>query len=205
MGANGTGKTTFLEVVAQRLAADDGTVETNGRLVQQDDFNYVPQDSDRLLFAHLTLKENIALQLSNLDIPPAMSKLFDSSDALSRYPAQCSGGQRQRAVICRAILDMSFFPFTLLDESFSSLSRDAKALLGPELKRVARESGAVVIFVSHDVVDAMCFGDRVLILGGGQMSVFDTSQIQSEEDCWREKIHREQILRRLRIAESNRT
>jgi ABC-type sulfate/molybdate transport systems ATPase subunit len=200
MGGNGTGKTTFLEVICQRLIAERGKVEIGARPSEHGDFNYLPQDSNRLLFAHLTLMDNIALQrvASNGKIPPSMSLLFNDASVLSRYPTQCSGGQRQRAAVCRAILDMPNFPVTLLDESFSSLSGDAKASLGPELKRTAKAFGAVVIFVSHDVFDAMRFGDRVLTLTSGRLSTFDTSDVVTEEDCWQQTSRREEILHSLR-------
>lgn len=207
MGGNGTGKTTFLEVICRRLPAERGKVEIDARPSEYDDFNYLPQDSSRLLFSHLTLMDNIALQrvASNGKIPPSMSSLFTDPGMLSRYPMQCSGGQRQRAAVCRAILDMPYFPVTLLDESFSSLSGDAKASLGPELKRAAKAFGAVVIFISHDVFDAMRFGDRVLTLTGGRLSAFDTSDIVTEDDCWRQTRRREEILHSLRSDNTNKS
>jgi ABC-type sulfate/molybdate transport systems ATPase subunit len=204
MGANGTGKTTLLEVICKRLATERGKIEISDRPAQYDDFNYLPQDCSRLLFSHLTLTENIALQRasSKNEVPPNVAALFKDNGVLSRYPAQCSGGQRQRAAVCRAVLDMPHFPATLLDESFSSLSRDAKALLGPELKRAANGSGAIVIFVSHDVFDAMRFGDRVLTLTGGRLSSFDTSDVITENDCWQQTSRREEILHNLRASDT---
>lgn len=203
MGANGSGKTTLLELICGRLAVELGTVEIGGEKAEKDDFNYLPQDSTRLLFSHLTLGENIALQRasSNGEIPAIATALFKDPSVLSRYPARCSGGQRQRAAICRAILDMPHFPVTLLDESFSALSDDAKNLLGPELKRAAAASGTVVVFVSHDLFDAMQFGDRVLTLNHGRLLAFDTSDVKTEVDCWNQAGRREEILRSLRATE----
>ncbi len=202
MGANGSGKTTWLEVISQRLPAERGNVRAGDRPVLADDFNYLPQDSARLLFSHLTLADNIALQrdAGNASLPPMVRDLFREKETLARYPAQCSGGQRQRAVVCRAILDMPHFPVTLLDESFSQLSRDAKATLGPALRNTAKESGAIVVFVTHDLFDAMRFADQVLVLADGQLAGFDTSDVTSEEDCWKQVARREEILHRLRLS-----
>lgn len=205
MGANGVGKTTFLEAISGRLAPTSGKVALGERPAQPEDFNYLPQDSTRLLFSHLTLQENIALlrHPSGENLPSPMAALFSGAGVLSRYPAQCSGGQRQRAAVCRAILDMPHFPVTILDESLSALSRDAKTLLGSYLTEVAHACGAVVILVTHDVFDAMRFGDRVLALSGDRLSVFDTRDVKSEADCWRFADRREEILHSLRSAENN--
>ncbi len=202
MGANGTGKTTLLEVVSGRLAAESGDVRL-GNAPHLDDFNYLPQNSARLLFSHLTLGENIALQRTNHGpLSPLIDGLFKDPVTLSRYPAQCSGGQRQRAVVCRAILDMPHFPVTLLDESFSQLSSDAKSLLGSALHDTARASGAIVLLVTHDLFDAMRFGNQVLALAAGRVAAFDTSDIASEEDCWSQVARREEILRSVFLSEA---
>jgi ABC-type nitrate/sulfonate/bicarbonate transport system ATPase subunit len=202
MGANGSGKTTLLEVVAGRMLAETGKVLLGDMPANSDDFNYLPQDSARLLFPHLTLADNIALQrmTTNGSIPTLVNDLFLDDTALTRYPAHCSGGQRQRAAVCRAVLDMPSFPVTLLDESFSHLSRDAKATVGAAIQNTARESGAIVVFVTHDLLDAMRLGDRVLALASGKTAIFDTSDIQSEADCWRETARREAILRSLLLS-----
>ena len=202
MGANGTGKTTLLEVVSGRLSPESGDVRLNNS-PHLDDFNYLPQNSARLLFSHLTLSDNIALQRTNhRSLPSLVDKLFKDPSTLSRYPAQCSGGQRQRAAVCRAILDMPHFPVTLLDESFSQLSSDAKGLLGSALKDTAKTSGAIVLLVTHDLFDAMRFGDRVLTLAGGQVTAFDTTDISSEDDCWSLVARREEILRSVFLTEA---
>jgi ABC-type nitrate/sulfonate/bicarbonate transport system ATPase subunit len=196
MGANGTGKTTLLEVISGRLPATSGTVLLDERNVLPESFNYLPQDSSRLLFSHLTLSDNLAIRrkLNLNSSAKILQQLFEDDNVLSHYPEQYSGGQRQRATVCRAVLDIPNFPVTLLDESFSQLSRDAKAIVGPILGIAAKETGAMVVFVSHDLFDAMRYGDKILILADGKTSIFDTSDIDSEDDCWRESSLRDKIL-----------
>jgi ABC-type nitrate/sulfonate/bicarbonate transport system ATPase subunit len=203
MGANGAGKTTFLELISRRLVPEHGALHLGDSLATEEDFNYLPQDSTRLLFSHLTLAENIALrrETGNVGLPALEQGLFPDSRTLTRYPAQCSGGQRQRAVVCRALLDLPYFPATLLDESFSHLSRDARTVLGPAMRQLAQESNAIVLFVSHDVFESMLYGDRLVTLARGHVDSFDTRGVTSEDDCWRESTLRDEVLHSLRLSE----
>lgn len=199
MGNNGTGKTTLLELIACRLSPSSGKIVIGGDSAKPLQFNYNPQRSERLLFPHLTIEENISLQHPNHRTSNLfqIDSLFPNLSVLQTYPAQCSGGQRQRAVLARALLDVPNFPVTLLDESFSQLSDDAKAAVGPLLVPLARESSSVLVFVSHDLCDAMCFADQVLVLGSGSPRSFNTSSIGSKADFWSRAELRDEVQRAL--------
>lgn len=210
MGANGSGKTTLLEVVGGRRSPGSGTVETVTGVdgpsksvpLKLEDCNYVPQESSRLLFSHLTVAENIALRRGrDRDAPDGLiSGLFPDS-LLARYPASCSGGERQRAAICRAVMEIPDFPITLLDEPFSQLSGGAKDRLFPAIRDAVTASDAIVLLVTHDLFEGMILGDRVLVLASDATTVFDTSDISTEADAWERRDLRDDILRALRRSD----
>jgi ABC-type nitrate/sulfonate/bicarbonate transport system ATPase subunit len=179
LGSNGTGKTTLLKVIAHRLSPSTGHVKVARRPSEINDFNYMIQDSARLLFPHLSLNQNLALRKSSKQESTSelTHLLFPDSQVLSRYPSQCSGGQRQRAVLCRAIEDMAAFPVTLLDEPFAQVSQDVKARVYSVARKIVQEADRVALVVTHDIPEALILGDSVAVLSSSVLHIFDASGV----------------------------
>lgn len=185
LGPNGTGKTTLLNVMADRLSPSSGTIRIGGQQPSINDFNYMPQNSERLLFPHLTLRENIELsknsKATGLSQESVVRQLFPNNEVLDKYPGHCSGGQRQRTVLCRAISDIPNFPVTLLDEPFAQISQDVRPAIYGLFQTIVRASGAVVVLVTHDIPEALIIGDQVMTLSKGAPMVFNASSVNDAE------------------------
>jgi len=201
MGENGSGKTTLLEIIAGRRPPSEGRVTVDGLTASPDQFNYLPQDHARLLFPHLTIEQNVALRRDGSGSPNSGSEdsllraLFPDRSVLQRFPSRCSGGQRQRAALSRAVLEIPYFPVTVLDEPFSQLSHEAKVSLLPAIRDHVLASQNVTVVVSHDLLDSMILGDRVVTLTASEVLSHDTSGIRTGAEFWHATALRESILR----------
>ena len=134
------------------------------------------------LFPHMTIGENIATVPRLLGWPKARTTErtaellelvgLEAGDA-KRYPAQLSGGQRQRVGLARALAADP--PVLLMDEPFGALDPITRVRLQTELRRLHREVGKTIIFVTHDIDEAITMGDRIAILReGGVLAQYDT-------------------------------
>jgi osmoprotectant transport system ATP-binding protein len=187
VGPSGGGKTTALKLVNRLIPFDTGEIRIDGQsildlpLVElRRGIGYVIQQVG--LFPHMTIGENIATVPRLLHWPKAkinarVAELLDlvgleQADA-KRYPAQLSGGQRQRVGLARALAADP--PVLLMDEPFGALDPITRARLQQELRRLQREVEKTVIFVTHDVDEAILMGDRIAILHeGGVLAQYDT-------------------------------
>jgi osmoprotectant transport system ATP-binding protein len=187
VGPSGGGKTTALKMVNRLIPFDSGDITIDGRSVRQlplvelrRGIGYVIQQIG--LFPHMTVGENIAtvprlLGWDKVRTRARTSELLELvglevGDA-SRYPAQLSGGQRQRVGLARALAADP--PLLLMDEPFGALDPITRLRLQTELRRLHREVGKTVIFVTHDIDEAVRMGDRVAILRqGGVLAQYDT-------------------------------
>jgi len=186
LGANGTGKSTLLNVLAQRIPSTRGIVRFLDKPAVAKDFNYMLQHPDRLLFRHLSLLQNIRLtkKLGAIDETDEkeVSVFFPDQQPLDRYPWQCSVGQRQRAVLLRSFLDIESFPATLLDEPFASISRDSKIQIYKLVRARVESTGRALVFVTHDLSEACILADVAIVLSDGICRQFDVSAIHHEND-----------------------
>ena len=187
LGSNGSGKTTFLNVLARRLPQSAGSLQLDGRSPTVRDFNYMLQEPSRLLFPHLTLQQNINLRRVNVSrerghLPTLLEALFQDARVLDSYPSHCSGGQRQRAVLARAIGEIAAFPVTLLDEPFAQISQDVKPRIYRCLRETVRQSGCVVLMVTHDVAEALIVGDQAVVISAEGLQAFDASSITNNSE-----------------------
>ena len=187
VGPSGGGKTTALKMVNRLIPFDSGDIRIDGRSVRdlpvtelRRGIGYVIQQVG--LFPHLTVGENITtvprlLGWGRQQMGARTLELLDlvglEPDDAKRYPAQLSGGQRQRVGLARALAADP--PVLLMDEPFGALDPITRLRLQTELHRLHREVEKTVIFVTHDVDEAIQMGDRIAILReGGVLVQYDT-------------------------------
>ncbi|MPZ89436.1 MAG: betaine/proline/choline family ABC transporter ATP-binding protein [Nitriliruptorales bacterium] len=179
VGPSGCGKTTTMRMVNRMLEPTSGTLSVDGQDVMRQDpptlrrgIGYVIQQVG--LFPHRTIAGNIATvpQLEGWDkrrIEERVSELIETvglpSSVADRYPHQLSGGQRQRVGVARALAtDPSVM---LMDEPFGAVDPIVRARLQEEFLRLQREVLKTIVFVTHDIDEAITMGDRIAIFSQG--------------------------------------
>ncbi len=181
LGSSGSGKSTVLQLIVGLLRPDTGEVRVAGeRLTAQNvqrlrlQIGYVVQTGG--LFPHLTARANVELMGRYLAYEDArrrarVAELAElarmSPELLDRYPCELSGGQRQRVSLMRALLLDP--PILLLDEPLGALDPITRAELQFELREIFRSLEKTVVLVTHDVREAAFFGDRLILLRGGEV------------------------------------
>jgi multiple sugar transport system ATP-binding protein len=176
LGPSGCGKSTLLKMVAGLEEITEGEIYINDRLV-----NYVPpQDRDvamvfqnYALYPHMTVFDNIAFPLKMQRVRRdtihervvSVSRILGLQELLQRRPEHLSGGQRQRVALGRAIIrNPKVF---LMDEPLSNLDALLRVQTREELLRIHQRIQGTVIYVTHDQVEAMTMGDRVVVMKDG--------------------------------------
>jgi NitT/TauT family transport system ATP-binding protein len=173
VGRSGVGKTTLLRVLGGLLAASRGAVIFDGEAVSGPPQGAVMvfQDYENALLPWRTVARNAALGVEGrVDsavrherVAQALA-LVELTDRASDYPRQLSGGMAQRAQLARAlVLEPTVM---LMDEPFGALDAITKATLQDVMLRICGETGATVVFVTHDLDEAIYLSDRVIVLGG---------------------------------------
>jgi osmoprotectant transport system ATP-binding protein len=215
VGPSGGGKTTALKMVNRLIPFDSGDILIDGRSVRdipvvelRREIGYVIQQVG--LFPHMTVGENIGtvprlLGWSKAKIRERSSELLElvglEQSDINRYPAQLSGGQRQRVGLARALAADP--PLLLMDEPFGALDPITRFRLQTEMRRLHREVGKTVIFVTHDIDEAIQLGDRIAILReGGVLAQYDTPDAilaQPADDFVAKFIGEDRALRRLAL------
>src|SRR5262249_46861080 len=173
LGPSGSGKTTLLRMIAGLETPTAGEILIGGQVV-----NHLTPRERRIamvfqscaLYPHLTVYENIAFPLKAQGVPKGEHKkkvewaagLLGIQKLLHRKPRELSGGERQRTALARAIVrEPSVF---LLDEPLSNLDAKLRASAREELERFHRRIGTTTIYVTHDQIEAMAMGDRIVVL-----------------------------------------
>ncbi len=183
VGPSGCGKSTLLRMIAglEAITAGDLLLDgqrINDRAPNQRDMAMVFQNY--ALYPHMTVFENMAFGLKLRNMPKAeirerveqAAKILDMSGLLDRKPKDMSGGQRQRVAIGRAIVrEPRVF---LFDEPLSNLDAKLRGQTRIELQKLHRNLNATMIYVTHDQVEAMTLGDRIVVLRQGDIMQFDT-------------------------------
>lgn len=178
LGPSGCGKTTILRAIGGFNQIDSGRILLDGKEIQ----NLQPEKrptgmvfQSYNLCAHMTVYENMAFGMQIRKCPKEqikkeikkMLELVRMDGSEKKYPSQLSGGQQQRIAIARAlVLKPSLL---LLDEPFSALDAKIRGQMREELKRIQREAGLTVIFVTHDQEEAMAISDRIAVMRRGYM------------------------------------
>jgi NitT/TauT family transport system ATP-binding protein len=172
VGPSGSGKTTLLKCIAGLLAPTSGEVVLDGKKVTSPPkkMAVVFQEYGRSLFPWLRVAENVELPLRNAGMPKdersrLVAEALDNvglSHVPKSYPWQLSGGMQQRVAIARAI---AYQPEVLLmDEPFSAVDAQTRADLEDLVRKVRKELGISVLFVTHDIDESVYLGNRVIML-----------------------------------------
>jgi osmoprotectant transport system ATP-binding protein len=190
VGPSGAGKTTAMKMVNRLIDISEGDITIGGVSVRSLDttqlrrgIGYVIQQVG--LFPHMTVADNVAVVPRLLGRPKREIDLrvdellalvdLPANDYRERFPAQLSGGERQRVGLARALAANP--PVMLMDEPFGALDPITRARLQHELLRIHHELRKTIIFVTHDIDEAILLGDRIAILReGGVLAQYDTPE-----------------------------
>ncbi len=176
VGPSGCGKTTTLRMIAGLETISEGEIYINDRLVNQlppRDRNIAMVFQSYALYPHMKVFDNMAFGLKMRKVPKKEIKqkvqktaeILGIADLLERKPKQLSGGQKQRVALGRAIVrDPEVF---LFDEPLSNLDAKFRAQMRTEIKKIHDSLKTTVIYVTHDQVEAMTMGDRIVIMKEG--------------------------------------
>ena len=185
VGPSGCGKTTTLRMVAGLEEISSGELSIDGRVVN----DVEPKDRDiamvfqnYALYPHMTVYDNMAFGLKLRKVPKAeidkmvheAAKILDLEPLLDRKPKALSGGQRQRVAMGRAIVrNPRVF---LMDEPLSNLDAKLRGQMRIELSKLHQRLGTTIIYVTHDQVEAMTLGTRIVVMNAGIVQQVDTPQ-----------------------------
>jgi iron(III) transport system ATP-binding protein len=181
VGESGSGKTTLLRLIAGLERPESGTIHLNNQVVTSDQVFVTPQKrqlgfvfQDYALFPHLTVRQNIAFGLKK-DKVSIIQNVLERTKMLGYenvYPHQLSGGPQQRIALARTLAQQP--KLLLLDEPFSNLDARLKSTLRQEIKTIVEDLGTSMIFITHDIVDALEIAESILLLKQGHVVTYDT-------------------------------
>ena len=183
VGASGCGKSTLLRLVAGLEAPSSGQIVLDGRDITELDpaaRDIAMVFQNYALYPHMTVFDNMAYALRIRGLPraavaqevQAAADLLGIGALLARKPRQLSGGQRQRVAMGRAIVRHP--KLFLFDEPLSNLDAKLRVQMRAEIRRLQRRLGVTSLYVTHDQMEAMTLGDRLLVLEGGRAAQLAT-------------------------------
>ncbi|MGE7837231.1 ABC transporter ATP-binding protein [Viridibacillus arvi] len=189
IGPSGCGKTTLLKMINRLIRLTEGTIKIEGKRISDYDINelrwnigYVLQQI--ALFPHMTIEENIAIvpelkKWSKEQIQQRVHELLNmvglEADKYSqRKPAELSGGEQQRVGVVRALAADP--EIILMDEPFSALDPISRTKLQDDLLNLQRTIKKTIVFVSHDMQEALKLGDRICVMKDGEIVQLGTPQ-----------------------------
>lgn len=187
IGSSGSGKTTLLKMINGLLVPTSGTVYIAGKDISKENqtllrrnIGYVIQGTG--LFPHLNVRKNISyvLDLSKHRDKQKIARLVENlmkvmnleEEMLDRYPSELSGGQRQRIGIARALAASP--EILLMDEPFGAVDEITRKMLQNEILRIHRDLRITLVFITHDIKEALHVGTHVLVMNKGQMEQYGT-------------------------------
>lgn len=182
IGSSGSGKTTMMKMINGLLTPTAGKVYVGGKDISKEDqtllrrnIGYVIQGIG--LFPHMTVRKNIAYVPSLLNhhdkerTRKAVERLIGvvglEQEMLDRYPSELSGGQRQRVGIARALAANP--DILLMDEPFGAVDEITRKMLQAEITRIHKELNVTIVFITHDIREALTLGTRVIIMRDGHI------------------------------------
>lgn len=181
LGPSGCGKTTLLKLINKLIPYNEGEILVNG--LNLDDWDtiklrrsigYVIQQIG--LFPHMTIRDNISYVMSleginknnrYLRAEELIELVGMNSSMLTRYPSELSGGQRQRVGVARALANNP--DIILMDEPFGAVDEIARTTLQDELLALQNKLGKTILFVTHDIDEALKLGSKIVLLNQGQI------------------------------------
>jgi osmoprotectant transport system ATP-binding protein len=189
IGSSGCGKTTLLKMINKLIKPTSGEIFIDGKNIENENpielrrrIGYVIQQTG--LFPHMTVRENIELipKLQKLDDNKIETKTkelmemvgLDPNKFIDRYPCELSGGQQQRVGVARAFAIDS--EIILMDEPFSALDPITRGDLQEELFNLHQEVKKTIVFVTHDMDEALKLADKICIMSGGEILQYDTPE-----------------------------
>ena len=169
-GPNGCGKTTILNILAGLLEPDSGHVSVDGKPVAKSKIGYVYQDYRKTLMPWKKIIDNIGFSLKIRKLPKAtiykevrdLCSLLDIKLPLESYPNQLSGGQQQMTAILAALIEKP--EVLLLDEPFSAIDFQTTISLQEKIMDIWQKLGITIIFISHDIDEAIFLANKVCLL-----------------------------------------
>jgi osmoprotectant transport system ATP-binding protein len=196
LGRSGSGKTTTLKLINRLLAQSEGKVLVDGRSTSEWDIiqlrrhiGYAIQEAG--LFPHYTVEENIALvpRLERWDVARIAARVREVLHLVGlpyeqyarRYPDELSGGQRQRVGLARALAADP--EILLMDEPFGALDPITRAELQHEFMQLRKTLSKTIVFVTHDVAEALMLGDRIALMDSGKLKgIFAPAEFLRSKD-----------------------
>lgn len=189
IGPSGCGKTTTLKMINKLITPSSGEIFIDSKPISKEDpinlrrnIGYVIQNTG--LFPHLTIKENIELipKLKKEDPNSISEKTYhwlnlvglNPKEYMNKYPRQLSGGQKQRVGVARALATDA--EIILMDEPFSALDPITRSSLQEELFSLQEELKKTIIFVTHDMNEAIKLADKICIMHDGTIAQYDTPE-----------------------------
>jgi multiple sugar transport system ATP-binding protein len=190
VGPSGCGKTTLLRAIAGLETITSGTIDIDGRVVNE----LAPRERDiamvfqnYALYPHMTVAENLAFGLKLRghargeirDRVTQAARMLGLEELLDARPRRLSGGQRQRVALGRALVrEPKVF---LLDEPLSNLDAKLRVAMRVEIARLHQRLAATMVYVTHDQIEAMTLGQRIVVLNDGEIQQIDTPMRLYEE------------------------
>jgi len=181
VGHSGCGKSTLLKIIAGLLDCNSGSVELDGKVIQEPDTDVGMIFQEHRLFPWLTIKENVALGLDNISwdkksrIVSEHLELVNLTGFETAYPHQLSAGMAQRASIARSLVNNP--KVLLLDEPFGALDALTRIQMQQEILRIWEKERTTMILVTHDIDEAIYLGDRVVVMSSRPGTILDIFQI----------------------------
>lgn len=182
IGSSGCGKTTALKLMNGLLRPKEGSVVVNGNDLSRTDLTalrrnlgYVVQETG--LFPHLTIEKNISYvadlsrKKDSKAIQNRVTQLLQlvelPEEIRRRYPDELSGGQKQRVGIARALMNSP--EILLMDEPFGAVDEITRRRLQEEIGKIHRQQGETIVFVTHDIDEALRLGTRIVVMDAGRI------------------------------------
>lgn len=185
VGPSGAGKTTLLRCLSGLMEPTSGAVRVNGNMVDgpPDELAVVFQDYSRSLFPWMKVGTNVEFPLLEKKMTKTereqlvhqMLEAVGLTEHVDKYPRELSGGMQQRVAIARAL---AYRPTILLmDEPFASLDAQTRSELEDVVLELRGEFGVTIVFVTHDIDEAVYLGDRVVVLSGAPATVSEVVDV----------------------------
>ena len=180
IGPSGCGKTTTLKTINRLIEPDSGTISIDGKDIRETNkvelrrhIGYVIQQIG--LFPNMTVAQNICVVPKLLkydqkrcdEIVREMLKLVGMEQHADKYPSELSGGQQQRIGVLRALAASP--PIVLMDEPFGALDPQTREVLQDEVKNIQRKLGKTIVFVTHDMGEALKLADVIIFMDAGEV------------------------------------